>query len=888
MANLTGQNIKDTYQQLVTLGSGTTITNGTGSQITNLAVTSSWASNAVTASYALNAGVTVDTGSLMVTGSVSGNVLTFTKGNGSAFNLTVNTGSAVTVSTASLMVTASAAANVITFTKGDGSTFNVTVSQSGSVASASYATFAANAGALDGTPASGYARLIANNTFTGTTQTFTDIVSNGTASLTRIQAIGSEIFVDDKVVITSGDLNVQSGNVLVSNGSLTVLGGNISGSFVGSLTGNASTATSASHALNADRLGAQLPSHYATATSVTNLSSSVASRLTTDEAIITSLVAATGSYAKTNVNNSFSGLQTFNNIAVNGTASIGYLEAVTGSAKIIGDAYIILNNDTPAQRYAGIKVIDSGSANTTASLLFDGQTNDWFYEYESGDPTDFGVFLVGPEYGTLGNPIYPTANQIQKGTGTHHLTGSALSDDGTKVTVATSLESLNHISAVGYISANAGFTGSLNGNADTATSASFATYANTAGSATSATTATSASHALYSNQAGTATLATTATSASYAAFALTASYALNAAGGAGEASAESGNILFENIYGEIYGSAASPVTGNITVSGVSTKVSGSVAIIYHTAAAEPTISGATVNKKVGTYESGSLNIITLTNIDGVNILEYIAGGAVTNVPSASYADFALSASYAPHIQGLIQGNAADAGSLRSFIVGGASSIASGSDALSIGNSATATGYQAVAIGGTANAPEFASTAVGGNSKAEATLAVAVGSGATIRAYGGVGIGASTEAEGNQFGVAIGQAAKAYGQDTIAIGAGAVTAYPLAGQLVIGRSTSTGANEIIIGSGSTSYGANTVHIGNASITDTYLEGTIHGDGSGITGIVATSASYAVTASLATLTYNNNTASGSLGFWQGSQTEYNAISGSASNSIIYFII
>ena len=40
------------------------------------------------------------------------------------------------------VVTASATANIITFTKGNGSTFNVTVAQSGSVASASYADFA--------------------------------------------------------------------------------------------------------------------------------------------------------------------------------------------------------------------------------------------------------------------------------------------------------------------------------------------------------------------------------------------------------------------------------------------------------------------------------------------------------------------------------------------------------------------------------------------------------------------------------------------------------------------------------------------------------------------------------------------------------------------------
>ena len=56
---------------------------------------------------------------------MSTNVLTFTKADGSTFNLTVDTGSAVTVDTGSLLVTASFASNNITFTKGDASTFNL-------------------------------------------------------------------------------------------------------------------------------------------------------------------------------------------------------------------------------------------------------------------------------------------------------------------------------------------------------------------------------------------------------------------------------------------------------------------------------------------------------------------------------------------------------------------------------------------------------------------------------------------------------------------------------------------------------------------------------------------------------------------------------------------
>ena len=140
------------------------------------------------------------------------------------------------------------------------------------------------------------------------------------------------------------------------------------------------------------------------------------------------------------------------------SASIGYLQSITGSAKIIGDAFIILNSNTPTERYAGIKVEDSGSA-TTASLQFDSQNNDWFYEYEGDDPTDYGVVMFGPEFATKGSPTYLTSNTIPKGDGGHHLNDSSIVDNGVKVT--TTLP----------ISGSGGFIGDLSGNADTATDA---------------------------------------------------------------------------------------------------------------------------------------------------------------------------------------------------------------------------------------------------------------------------------------------------------------------------------------------------------------------------------------------------------------------------------
>ena len=156
----------------------------------------------------------------------------------------------------------------------------------------------------------------------------------------------------------------------------------------------------------------------------------------------------TGSVARTNENNTFSGNQTFNDITVNGTGSFAYISSVTGSSKTIGDAFIILNNDTPTLRYAGLKVQDSGSASpTTASLQYDGGLNDWFFEKEVSGVAEFGVVLGGPEYTALGVPTYNTNNTIPKGTGGHHLNDSNITDNGTTITLGSATNVSGPLSA---------------------------------------------------------------------------------------------------------------------------------------------------------------------------------------------------------------------------------------------------------------------------------------------------------------------------------------------------------------------------------------------------------------------------------------------------------
>lgn len=140
-------------------------------------------------------------------------------------------------------------------------------------------------------------------------------------------------------------------------------------------------------------------------------------------------IAVNSTVVRTTGDQTIGGTKTFNNINVNGTASFAHIESTTGSATIIGEAYVVVNTSVPASRYAGLSVYDSGS-NTTASLFFDGQTNDWSYEYSSSEGVDYGAVIFHPEYTTKGSPTYLANGYLPMGSGTHHLANSTIYDNG--------------------------------------------------------------------------------------------------------------------------------------------------------------------------------------------------------------------------------------------------------------------------------------------------------------------------------------------------------------------------------------------------------------------------------------------------------------------------
>jgi len=225
--------------------------------------TASWAQNALTSSYILNAvsasfAATAALAPLYVLTSTTSSmlqpyVLTSQTSSMSVLSASyaitasyaLNAGGA-TVNTGSFLVTASAVNTTITFTKGDGSTFNVTVSQSGSVATASYALYAESASnasnAINSQTASyvnplcqvvtitgsllvsGSTTQTGNNTLTGNT------VLSGSVNISGSTTIfGTTIFRNTSTTIT-GSLLITGSTTQIGNNTLignTVLTGSI-------------------------------------------------------------------------------------------------------------------------------------------------------------------------------------------------------------------------------------------------------------------------------------------------------------------------------------------------------------------------------------------------------------------------------------------------------------------------------------------------------------------------------------------------------------------------------------------------------------------------------------------------------------------------------------
>jgi hypothetical protein len=124
-----------------------------------------------------------------------------------------------------------------------------------------------------------------------------------------------------------------------------------------------------------------------------------------------------------------------------GSSSVVY---ISSSTVIINDNIIQLNAYFPFERYAGFEVFDSGSNQRSASLLWDGQSDNWTTVDQNNSASNI---IVGPT-ASFGSAIPNlTVNRLPKAYEVNAITDSLISDDGTTLRYTGNVISASSITA---------------------------------------------------------------------------------------------------------------------------------------------------------------------------------------------------------------------------------------------------------------------------------------------------------------------------------------------------------------------------------------------------------------------------------------------------------
>jgi hypothetical protein len=299
------------------------------------------------------------------------------------------------------------------------------------------------------------------NTFSGSTLVSLDALNAFTASANTFTASADGRL--DNLESTSASVNTSISNINSTTASLNISVDNLN-SFTSSFSQSVATSFSAS--------AASVTSLSASVASVTgDFSSSVATKFSASDARELALSTSVDSrldtiestYATTGAN-IFVGTQTITgslyitqDLVVYGSSS---LFNVTASRLDLGDNTIVLNTATPAVRFAGIDVIDSGSSQATGSLYWDSLNNHWLYVHPSasGEGYNSAIFIAGPKNtGSLGNEVGLTNGYIPVAVGEDHIDNSLLFQTGSKITLSGDLDVTGNISGsvigIGNVSA---------------------------------------------------------------------------------------------------------------------------------------------------------------------------------------------------------------------------------------------------------------------------------------------------------------------------------------------------------------------------------------------------------------------------------------------------
>jgi len=376
----------------------------------------------------------------------------------------------------------------------------------GTASNATSASYALTASYLEGYispfPYTGSAEITGSLSVTGSTSLYhsgsTILSINGSqgeifsvsddtsGDLLVVQSGSTELF----VVSASGDTTI-SGSLVVTNGITSSLYGTSSWAENALTSSYILQAESASYALTASYVenaqtasyvsasnidGTVLSASYALTASHSNTSDSASYALTSSyvenaqtasyvlQAVSASYASVANSVNDLNQNVFISGsLTVLQGATIYGSSSFVY---VTASQLDVSASFISVNVFEPVQRFGGLKVYDSGSSSTSASLAWDSLHNHWVYQNVSGSTYTGGMLLSGPRNtGSLGDEPNLTLWYVPRSDGGDHLDNSQIYSSGS-ITIVT-----------GSLTVTNGITGSLSGSATNAVSASYAVSA---------------------------------------------------------------------------------------------------------------------------------------------------------------------------------------------------------------------------------------------------------------------------------------------------------------------------------------------------------------------------------------------------------------------------
>ena len=230
----------------------------------------------------------------------------------------------------------------------------------------------------------------------------TNTVLLGNSSGT-VKSVGDLIVGTNTIKDGAGGLAITTGNTLTTiNGDLKVDGNDIQGSG-----GNVNLT------LGTNELTVPLELIVSKTTDATSYTDTAAALQVAGGARISKNTWISGS------------LNVAGDFTVFGSSSVVY---ISSSTVIINDNIIQLNAFFPYERYAGFEVFDSGSNQRSASLLWDGDQDNWITVDQNNSSSNM---IIGPT-ASFGSAIPSlTINRIPKAYDGNAITNSLISDDGT-------------------------------------------------------------------------------------------------------------------------------------------------------------------------------------------------------------------------------------------------------------------------------------------------------------------------------------------------------------------------------------------------------------------------------------------------------------------------